>query len=84
MENGVPMELQSCHTAVVDGYIVEGHVPVEQINDMLAEKPDIAGLAVAGMPAGSPGMGNAAGRVDPYQVISFNLSGIVEVVASYP
>lgn len=84
MENGVPMELQSCHTAVVDGYIVEGHVPVEQINDMLAEKPDIVGLAAAGMPAGSPGMENAAGRFDPYQVVSFNENIILEVVISYP
>ncbi len=52
----VPAELQSCHTAIVDGYIVEGHVPVAEVERLLTERPDVIGLAVAGMPAGSPGM----------------------------
>jgi hypothetical protein len=51
----VPPQLQSCHTAIVDGYIIEGHVPVAEINRVLAERPDIIGLAMAGMPIGSPG-----------------------------
>ena len=51
----VPPELQSCHTAIVDGYIVEGHVPIADVERLLAERPDIVGLAVPGMPAGSPG-----------------------------
>ena len=52
----VPAELQSCHTAIVDGYILEGHVPVSEIERLLKERPPIAGLAVPGMPVGSPGM----------------------------
>jgi hypothetical protein len=53
---GVPVRLRSCHTAIVDGYAVEGHVPADDIKRMLRERPEIAGIAVAGMPQGSPGM----------------------------
>ncbi len=53
---GVPPELESCHTAVIDGYFVEGHMPLEAIDRLLAEKPDIKGIALPGMPSGSPGM----------------------------
>jgi hypothetical protein len=53
---GIPRDLESCHTAVIDGYFVEGHIPVEAINKMLSEKPDIKGIAMPGMPSGSPGM----------------------------
>ena len=66
---GIPDALQSCHTAVIDGYIVEGHVPVPAIKKLLAERPEMRGIAVPGMPFGSPGMG-----VDPnarYDVIAF-------------
>ena len=66
---GVPAALESCHTAVVDGYVVEGHVPAEAIDRILAEKPDIAGIAVPGMPSGSPGMED--GTFDAYQVVTF-------------
>ena len=52
----VPAQIQSCHTAIVDGYIIEGHVPVAEIERLLSERPDIVGLAVLGMPPGSPGM----------------------------
>jgi len=55
---GVPDDLQGCHTAVVAGYFLEGHVPLEAVRKLLAEKPSIAGLAVPGMPSGSLGMGN--------------------------
>jgi len=55
-EHGVPNQLSSCHTAVVDGYVIEGHVPVEDIVRLLEERPDAIGLAVPGMPPNSPGM----------------------------
>ena len=54
---GIPEEMQSCHTAVIDQYFIEGHVPVEAIRKLLEEQPPIAGIALPGMPAGSPGMG---------------------------
>ncbi len=54
---GIPEEVASCHTAEVDGYLIEGHVPVEAIERLLAERPDAVGLALPGMPADSPGMG---------------------------
>lgn len=78
--NGVPPKLASCHTAIVDGYVVEGHVPADIISRLLAEKPDIAGVAVPGMPVGSPGMEMGA-RKDPYQVISFDDEGGLAVYA---
>jgi hypothetical protein len=53
---GVPANMESCHTSVVDGYFVEGHVPIEIVNKILLEKPDIDGIAMPGMPSGSPGM----------------------------
>jgi hypothetical protein len=80
----VPLELQSCHTAIVDGYVVEGHVPVEEIERILAERPDILGLAVAGMPVGSPGMEVEGASLQPFDVVAFDGSGGTEVFASYP
>lgn len=79
----VPAQLQSCHTAIVDGYIIEGHVPVEEIQRLLRERPDFTGLAVAGMPPGSPGM-EVPGVEQPYIVYAFSDSGETEVYASYP
>jgi hypothetical protein len=79
----VPAELQSCHTAIVDGYIIEGHVPVAEIERLLTERPDILGLAVAGMPPGSPGMDEEAGPPQPFDVIAFDEAGEQEVYASY-
>ncbi|WP_404413616.1 DUF411 domain-containing protein [Vreelandella aquamarina] len=69
IEQGVTRELASCHTAMVDGYVIEGHVPAEDIKTLLEERPDVAGLAVPGMPHGSPGM--ETGRVDDYAVLSW-------------
>ena len=66
---GVPGSMTSCHTAEIDGRLIEGHVPLDLVDELLTERPDVAGLAVPGMPAGSPGMGN-----DPaasYDVLSF-------------
>lgn len=82
----MPAQLQSCHTAIVDGYIIEGHVPAADIERLLAERPDgIAGLAVPGMPVGSPGMEVEGQPVQPYEVLAFDKDGnIVDVFASYP
>jgi hypothetical protein len=71
---GVPEELVSCHTAEVDGYVIEGHVPVESVKRLLAEKPKAIGLSVPGMPAGSPGMEGAGGS-DVYEVFLFDSAG---------
>lgn len=71
---GVPQRLASCHTARVGGYVIEGHVPATSIRRLLREKPAVAGLAVPGMPAGSPGM-KVPGRQDPYDVVSFDRAG---------
>jgi hypothetical protein len=79
----VPSQLQSCHTAIVDGYIIEGHVPIVEIERLLTERPDIAGLAVPGMPIGSPGMEVAGAESQPFDVIAFDSSGGFEVFASY-
>lgn len=70
---GVPAALRSCHTAQVAGYVFEGHVPADLVKKVLAEKPAIAGLAVAGMPQGSPGM--ETGVKQPYQVVAFTRDG---------
>jgi len=79
----VPSELQSCHTAIVDGYIIEGHVPITEVERLLSERPDIAGLAVPGMPSGSPGMDTGGSALQPYDVISFDKAGGTEIFASY-
>jgi len=70
---GVKPALQSCHTAVVNGYVIEGHVPADLITRMLKERPAIAGLAVPGMPSGSPGM--EGGVKQHYQVLTFDRAG---------
>lgn len=69
IEQGVAPELASCHTAMVEGYVIEGHVPAADIKQLLEQRPDIAGLSVPGMPHGTPGM--ETGRVDDYAVLSF-------------
>jgi hypothetical protein len=66
---GIPFGMGSCHTAEVEGYFVEGHVPVEDIKRLLRERPDAKGLTVPGMPAGSPGMEVPSGEVQPYEVL---------------
>lgn len=78
----VPPQLVSCHTAFVNGYVIEGHVPAEDIRRLLEEKPKIAGLAVAGMPIGSPGM-EVGNRKDKYDVIAFNRDGTTSVFARH-
>ena len=78
---GVPDGLTACHTAVVNGYLIEGHVPAADIARLLKEKPKVAGLAVPGMPMGSPGMEGP--RTQHYQVLSFDKAGKTKVFASY-
>jgi hypothetical protein len=80
----VPLQIQSCHTAIVDGYVIEGHVPVDEIERLLLERPDIVGLAVLGMPAGSPGMEVEGQSQQPFDVLAFDKEGNTEVYASYP
>ncbi len=77
---GIGDDLASCHTAVVDGYVVEGHVPAADIRRLLAERPPLTGLAVPGMPSGTPGMG-ADGT--PYEVIGFTAAGARTVFARH-
>jgi hypothetical protein len=70
----IPPALQSCHTGIVNGYAIEGHVPGEVVRQFLAEAPAVRGLAAPGMPVGAPGM-EMGGRVDPYDVLTFTSSG---------
>jgi len=77
---GVPGKLESCHTALVGAYVVEGHVPADLIHKMLNEKPAILGLAVAGMVVGSPGMEQGATKL-PYDVTAFTRDGKTSVYA---
>ncbi len=79
---GVPRNLASCHTAIVDGYIIEGHVPAGDIRKLLKIKPQISGVAVPGMPGGTPGM-EMGGRKDAYQVVSFDKEGSHKVFSDY-
>lgn len=81
-EVGLPSSLASCHTAVVGNYVVEGHVPGRDVKQLLREKPDVKGLAVPGMPVGSPGMERGA-RVDAYEVLTFTSAGDTRVFAQY-
>lgn len=81
-ELGVDPALASCHTAVVDDYVIEGHVPAADIRRLLDERPDVAGLAVPGMPAGSPGM-EVGGRTEAYGVIAFDAAGGMRLYSHY-
>ena len=78
----VPTSLRSCHTAVVGQYVVEGHVPAADIQRLLKERPAVRGIAVGGMPVGSPGM-EMGGRVDKYDVMSFARDGSTRVFARH-
>ena len=78
-----PSSLHGCHTAVVNGYIIEGHVPPADIKRLLKERPAVAGLAVPGMPIGSPGMEVQGVAQQPYKVVAFTRDGKTQVFASY-
>jgi hypothetical protein len=81
---GIPMRLGSCHTAQVAGYAIEGHVPAADIRRLLAERPDAIGLAVPGMPVGSPGMDGPeyGARKDPYDVLLLRRDGHTTIYRS--
>jgi hypothetical protein len=79
---GVSEAMASCHTAKVDGYVIEGHVPANDIMTLLKTRPNIAGIAVPGMPSGTPGM-EMGGRKDPYDVMSFDRENHYQVFNSY-
>ena len=76
--SGVPAKLESCHTALVGAYVIEGHVPADLVRKVVAEKPAIVGLAVPGMPVDAPGMGSGK---TPYEVISWDKAGRTAVFA---
>jgi hypothetical protein len=78
-KHGVPERLYACHTAMIGGYLIEGHVPADLIFKLLKEKPPVLGLAVPGMPVGSPGM--EGGKPEPYEVLAFDKNGKTSVYA---
>lgn len=82
LDNGIPQEMISCHTGEIDGYFIEGHVPPADIRRLLSERPDAVGLAVPGMPYGSPGMGPEESR-EAYDVFLIRRDGSTEVFNGY-
>jgi hypothetical protein len=82
---GMPAKFASCHTALVDGYVIEGHVPADDIKKLLRSRPEALGLAAPGMPVGSPGMDGPEykGQVDPYDVLLVQADGRWRVFTSY-
>ena len=83
LDKGVPQRMVSCHTGLIEGYVIEGHVPAADIRRLLSESPDAVGLAVPGMPLGSPGMDQSRWR-DAYDVFLIHNDGSTEVFSSYP
>ena len=83
LDNGIPQRMTSCHTGKIDGFMIEGHVPAADIRRLLLERPDAIGLAVPGMPYGSPGMGDEASR-DAYDVFLIARDGTTTIFSSYP
>ena len=83
IDSGIPPKMISCHTAKIDGYTIEGHVPAADIRRLLEERPDAVGLAMAEMPLGSPGM-DFGERREAYEVSLIRQDGSAEVFASYP
>lgn len=79
-KHGVPVALESCHTGIVGGYAIEGHVPADVVRALLKQRPAVLGIAVPGMPVGSPGMEMGA-RKDKYDVIAFTKAGTTSVFA---
>lgn len=79
--SGVPRQLQTCHTAVVGGYVVEGHVPADALQKLLKEQPKVSGIAVPGMPVGSPGMEVPGTPAQSYDVIAWDKTGKTSVYA---
>jgi hypothetical protein len=82
-ELGVPQQVRSCHTALVGGFLIEGHVPAADIRSLLARRPKAAGLAVPGMPGGTPGMAEPGSRIADFDVLAFQTDGSTEVFARH-
>jgi len=80
---GVPKAMRSCHTAQFGRYLIEGHVPAEDLKRLLAERPSVAGLAVPGMPQSSPGMARPGAPMEPYNVVAFQKDGSSVVYARH-
>lgn len=80
-KHAVPQALESCHTGLIDGYVVEGHVPADVIDQLLRERPKLVGLAVPGMPVGAPGMESSGQKAERYDVIAFDARGGTRVYA---
>ena len=80
---GVPVAVRRCHTAVVDGYVIEGHVPADDIERLLKDRPKVAGLAVPGMPPSSPGMYQPGDAREAYDVLAFQTSGATTKFSSH-
>lgn len=81
-KHGIPRTAQSCHTGIVNGYVIEGHVPVTEVHRLLKEKPVVAGIAVGGMPTGSPGMEVAGQKPQTYNVVTFDKNGGLKVYST--
>jgi len=81
--NGVPEKLASCHTALIDGYVIEGHVPAKDVQRLLKERPDIVGLTAPGMPMKSPGMQDVGQQPKNYDVLAFSKDGTSKVFTHY-
>ena len=82
LDSGIPQNMASCHTGEIEGYMIEGHVPPADIRKLLAERPDAIGLAVPGMPYGSPGMGSEDER-EAYEVFLIFRDGSTKVFSHY-
>lgn len=82
-KHNIPQEAQSCHTGVVDGYVIEGHVPAADVHKLLKERPAVLGIAVPGMPIGSPGMEVPGQKPQPFRTMSFDKKGELQVFASH-
>lgn len=80
---GVPDAVTSCHTALVEGYFIEGHIPADDVRKLLADRPKAKGLALPGMPVGSPGMEVTGRAADPYEVLLVNEDGTTRVFARH-
>ena len=83
IESGIPNDMMACHTAKIDGYFIEGHVPANDIKRLIADRPDALGLAVPGMPYGSPGMGPEDER-EAFDVYIIGVDGSAKVFQHYP
>jgi hypothetical protein len=83
LKMGVPLDRGACHTAVIDGYFIEGHVPAADIKRLLTEKPNIAGLTVPGMPVGSPGMESNKYPAMDYKVLAIDKAGATSIFAEH-